>query len=1188
MDILHSRTDPSLLTRLQQSLAGSVRADIAVGYFFISGFEALADDLANLDQVRILVGRTDQQVLEEVASGLQQSRALHLQLGEDRTVRRSHRSEVARQPIDLIASGVAQLPQRASSQAAVQRLRDLVAAGKIAVHTYLKSPLHAKAYLCWYPPHSPDRGSAVVGSSNLTLAGFEGNTELNVRVTGDAEMQALQEWFDDLWQDSEDVSDELVKDLDHSWAIQRASPYDIYLKALYELYHSGAGLGDLAAPVRDQQLANFQIDAVRQGLAMIDAHGGCYVGDVVGLGKSYVGAELLRQLQFSYPNEGKPLILAPASLIPMWQSFNEHFQLGAEVVSHSMIVPAGAPQFDEEFDRYLDADRPARGIVLHEKYADRGPVLIDEAHNFRNINQRSKGLQEYLDAGDHKVVLMSATPQNLGPMDIYRQLRLFLDDREHGLAIEPLSLEAYFGMAQQWLSHESEMAKYRSDYEVWERSHSTQSSHRPDRKSNRKPGRKQAAPPLEPKAPSIPHARIEQVLAKVFIRRRRRDVRDLYGDSALINDKPIHFPQPALENIDYRLDRVYARAGTFQHIINTLEQHQASRYRASEYLLKAASAQPRYSGLLRSSDRLAGLMKVLLLKRLESSVAAFQSTLESLLRSNRHFREALQAGYVPVGKLATRLLNGQQFDAEDALAILNREDDQPESKGSAYPAIDFRADDWIADLDSDYELLRNLREQVESIRPEDDDKLRALKQFLQRPDVTGGKVLIFSEAETTIEYLYEQLNPTRNPEIERLSGSNHERTESVIAQFSPHSNLSAERHQGAQEIRVLLATDIVSEGQNLQDCALVLNYDLHWNPVRLIQRFGRVDRIGSEHDVIHLHNMWPDLEVDSTLALTDRFQLRIQLFHDLIGLDNQLLSNAEKLNLDAMYRIYGEQQLPDADDGLDDVSVHQRAVATLQRIRDEQPELWTRIETLPDGIRSALTVRRHTASDRTTADSVMSESPPDAELVAGIQPALLSPTNLRSSAPSAYDNPIAGETLVLLGAGDINSCYTVGDQLQARPISPAQFITAAECDELTPTMPLPEGTNERVMAAFDQFAGELAQRLGRSRRPRNTNARRYVSKQLRIAREQAMSVQPDQAALRQIDDLRRIFNCPLSARAEAALCEIHSIQPQGRALLARLDALRETYRLTAPNATDAPRSPRPEIIRIVCSDGLVE
>ena len=250
-----------------------------------------------------------------------------------------------------------------------------------------------------------------------------------------------------------------------------------------------------------EELANFQIDAVSRGLAMIEAYSGCYIGDVVGLGKTFIGAELLRQLRVSYPHDGPPLILSPAGLIPMWRRFNETFGLGAEVVSHSMIRAVPDPEFDEELGRYVDAQPSDHGLILQEQYANRGPVLVDEAHNFRNLNQRSLGLRDYLDAGDHKVILISATPQNLGPMDIYRQLRLFLDETNHGLNIEPLNLEEYFRNARRWHEYRAEYENYQAEHATWLQK-----------------GARGVPPMDKPARPGVPHADVQQVLAPVFIR----------------------------------------------------------------------------------------------------------------------------------------------------------------------------------------------------------------------------------------------------------------------------------------------------------------------------------------------------------------------------------------------------------------------------------------------------------------------------------------------------------------------------------------------------------------------------------------------------------------------------------------------------------------------------------------------
>ena len=1165
MNILHATTDPDLLTRLREMLGSSSRADIAVGYFFMSGFGAVSDSLSRLDKVRILVGRTDRPTLEAVASGLQQSQALKEQLEADQLVPRRQREAIVQESLDRIAEGVAVLPQTGNSERVVSALRDMVASGKVEVRAYLRSPLHAKAYLCWYDNHA-EPGAAVVGSSNLTLAGFSGNTELNVRVTGDEEMAALREWFNALWNDSEDISKDLLSELNRSWVLAQTPPYHVYLKALYELYHTDVIIQEPLPPRSD--LANFQFDAVKRGLAMIEAYGGCYIGDVVGLGKTFVGAELLRQLRVSFPNDGPPLILCPAGLKPMWEAFNESFALGAAVVSHSMVASRSDPEFDEELGRYVEADTPGQGIVLEREYPNRGPVLVDEAHNFRNINRRSKGLRDYLEAGEHKVVLLSATPQNLGPMDIYRQLTLFLDDTEHGLNIEPISLEAYFHNAQRWLQHHAEFENYRAEFNDWQESRST------------------TVPPLPPRKPEVPMAKIEQVLSSVFIRRRRKEIRDTYGDTAIVGGRPVQFPDPVLENLSYRLDKVYAKAGSLTDINAMLNEHNGARYRATEYIREEAKGKPEYHDLYRARDRIAGLMSVLLLKRLESSIEAFRSTLNSLMRSNRNFRSALDAGYVPIGATATRLLSGQSFEADDLLDVLTQEEQrrrQLESKNAklVHNTADFNVANWIEDLDSDFEALNGVLNRVEGIGPEDDDKLQTLRQFLSQSEIKAGKLLIFSEAETTVDYLFEQLNPGGNdPMIARLTGNTRHDAENLVKRFSPTWNTSPNERLPGPEINVLLATDIVSEGQNLQDCARVLNYDLHWNPVRLIQRFGRVDRIGTEHSVINLHNMWPDVEVDEGLSLTERLGSRIQSFHDLIGLDSKLLSESERLNVNAIYSIYDGKRMPEIDDGLDEVAANQRAIALLQRIQEQDPELWRTITNLPDGIRSALetnTSQAKDASDRYVQNVLAVE---------GAQAPLISPTGLESI-PSPFDDPRPGETLVLLSAGNergISGCYAVGSDLIPRQISPAQLVAGAECSPVTPAQTLPIDTNERVMAAFETFRADFRRRLGRARRPRDTNARRYVSRQLNaVARESA----GNQEETRRIDVLKRIFMGDLPQQVENALSEIRQLRLEGSVLRTRLEALRERYRLNPPDDSEASQQQEPQIVRIVCSDGLV-
>lgn len=666
-------------------------------------------------------------------------------------------------------------------------------------------------------------------------------------------------------------------------------------------------------------------------------------------------------------------------------------------------------------------------------------------------------------------------------------------------------MEDYFRCAEIWHNYRVEYENYREDFRQWE-------AHRV------------GAPPVAPDSPATPHVDIADIMGHVFIRRRRKDIVELYGDSAAINGAPIRFPTPTLSNVEYRLDKVYEKAGAFAELQALLRSHTAARYRATDFIKPEAADKPEFRDLFLARNRIARLMGALLFKRLESSIEAFRATLRSLILSNRNFKQALENGYAPIGGTATRLLQRKSFDADDALEILQHEERVRRQSNARNPALvhstdDFNVAAWLTAIDADHDVLSEARRRVQRITPQDDDKLRELKRFLADPQVKSGKVLIFSEAETTVDYLYGELNPNdSDPTIARLTGKSAANADSILRRFSPTWNSAPSLATDEPDIRVLLATDVVSEGQNLQDCARILNYDLHWNPVRLIQRFGRINRIGTEHTEINLHNMWPDTDVDSELDLTELLNNRIQSFHDLVGFDSRLLSDAERLNANAMYSIYADKHLPDLDDGLDEVAANQRAVSLLRRIQDSDPNMWDIITNLPDGIRSALTASprlQHAAGgggEPTALDSAQATLPVD-----GAQPPLMSPSN-QMAMPSPLDEPRQGETLALLSQADVQGRYAVGSDLKPRPISAAQFITAAECGPDEPTRPLPEDTNERVMAAFAAFQADLSLRASRPRRRPDSRNRRYISRRLNIAREQAAGVD-----LRRIDTLRRIF-----------------------------------------------------------------
>lgn len=320
--------------------------------------------------------------------------------------------------------------------------------------------------------------------------------------------------------------------------------------------------------------------------------------------------------------------------------------------------------------------------------------------------------------------------------------------------------------------------------------------------------------------------------------------------------------------------------------------------------------------------------------------------------------------------------------------------------------------------------------------------------------------------------------------------------------------------------------------------------------------------------------------MDAQLTLTQRLQGRIQAFHDFIGLDAQLLSENERLNPGAMYRIYEQQRLPEGDDVLDEVAAFQRGVALLQRVRADDPDLWRTILDLPDGIRAALPVRAPAAEERAVIDFQRAFAHMTVQLP------LTSPRQ-EAGIRSPLEEPQPGETVALFKHGERPSAYAVGSDLAPRQVTPGQLIAALECGPDTPGTILPPDTNRRVTAAFEATRRDAEGRLGRSRRPgTDTRLRRYLSKQLRAARE---GRDDDHEELKRIGVLQQIFLDHLPANVLSELEEVRRMELAGASLIRRLVALRERHRLNpVGQESDGLAPAATEVVRIICSEGLLE
>jgi superfamily II DNA/RNA helicase len=384
-----------------------------------------------------------------------------------------------------------------------------------------------------------------------------------------------------------------------------------------------------------------------------------------------------------------------------------------------------------------------------------------------------------------------------------------------------------------------------------------------------------------------------------------------------------------------------------------------ARYGLHLYVVPAKKDVAPYVDLVRAGQRLHGLMRTLLFKRLESSVEAFRQTVTRLIERHKIFLNGLDDGVIISGEDVEDLLKGiEEGDAENA--DLRAE---LEKLCGNYDVADFRFDkekNLRRDVEADLATLQEMARLVEPITPAKDAKLQRLLKWLdEEPLLRTHKLLIFTQYIDTSHYLTAQLNAAkvRPAEAIEYADSSRDDLQSLVSRFAPVANEVTNPRHREPAINLLVATDVLSEGLNLQDAALILNYDLHFNPVRLIQRFGRIDRINSPHTEIFAFNFLPEQELEKHLGIRGILRARIEDIHQTIGEDAAILEPDEQLNPDAMYAIYeGDgKKLEAIEDGMEasvDLDV-QEAEDLLRRIKRQQPELFARITSLPDAIRTA-------------------------------------------------------------------------------------------------------------------------------------------------------------------------------------------------------------------------------------------
>jgi len=921
-DIIDNQ-EQKLVDHINQILGSTEAAKFAVGYFFLSGLEAVGEHLADVSSLRLLIGNTsNRETIEQIAEGYQRLELVAAAEERERFLKRKEQKKRTEQTAENLRKTVERMDQTDDSQNLVRILVQMITEKRMQVRVYTKGRLHAKAYVFDYKDDGRyEKGIAIVGSSNLTLSGLTHNTELNVVVHGNENHARLSEWFEALWAESQDFDQTLLDELRQSWAVATATPYDIYMKTIYALVADRLDEGERAEILWDDELtrslADFQKKAVRQAIQMIRDHGGVFVADVVGLGKSYIGAAVLKH--FVRTQGSRPLIICPKPLEEMWQGYDDEFSLDAKILPMSLLKSPN--------------QEGAKSILDGKAYRDRDFVLIDESHNFRyHSSQRYEVLADFLSRGLKKVCMLTATPRNRSATDLYNQIKLFHPDDITQLPIAPPNLKEYFKLIEK--------------------------------------GQK----------------RLQDLLVHLLIRRTRRHILRWYGyakDTGLplkelsdIKARPYlggekkayvmvggrhqYFPQRKLETLRYSIEETYS--GLYEHIRRYLggpagerydpkpgQELTYARYGLWNYVRPEKQRADPYRDLHRAGVNLRGLIRVMLFKRFESSVYAFRKTLERLDKIHGYFLEALDEGFVPAGEDAQKLLyESDEYDDEGLMDAL-------QALSGRYAIADFNEQLLREHLKADQTLIRKMIRLVEPITPAMDAKLQVLIAGLAKGiPQEREKALIFTQYADTAQYLFDNINPAgRRPDIESIYGTGKSKAR-MAARFSPLSNPHIEVRD-EEKVNILVATDVMSEGLNLQDCDVVVNYDLHWNPVRLIQRLGRIDRIGTENECVWGFNFLPELTLEKNLGLHDVLRRRIQEIHDTIGEDAAILDRDEQINEEAMFAIYEERggQLTLFEEEEADFLDISEAEEFMRSLREKEPEEYQRIASLRDGIRSA-------------------------------------------------------------------------------------------------------------------------------------------------------------------------------------------------------------------------------------------
>lgn len=861
------------------TMGGVERADFCVGYFNLRGWDMVVNNIDNLPGgnvyekncdngrselkqrfCRLLVGmhRPDRDIINDYY--------FHRDVRVDNEYALQCKLKMAVQFREQLQLGLPTQKDEQTLRCLSRQLKN----GKVCVKIYLRCPLHAKLYITHRPSDPVNKIACIMGSSNLTYSGFMGNGELNADFTDSDHTRKLSNWFDNRWNDrySLNITEELIDAIDNSWASEKIiPPYYIYLKTAYHLSQEArTGIKEFSvSPVFQHDLFDFQQIAAKIAARHLhnEKRRGAMIGDVVGLGKTITACAVSKIFEDSYGTS--TLIICPANLVDMWKRYIAKYDLKAEV--QSMSKP-------------LDTEHPRHF----------GLIIIDESHNLRTgtHSKRYVNIKTFISKINSPVLLLSATPYNKDYRDLANQLKLFISE-DQDLGMRPERYIDRLGGERAFMNRHTETfirsigAFEKSEFpEDW------------------------------------------NDLTKLFLIRRTRTFiknSDYVKTDPESNRKYLLFPDGTRSYFPTRVPRAVKFATTVgdqysrlysDSMIDLMENLLLPRYGLSNYLKNNVEARDTekqiIDNLSRAGNRMMGFCRSTFFKRIDSCGLSFLLTVYRHILRNMVFIYAINNN-LPLPICDEEELPENYLDDDDINATI-LDDNESESNGN--DSISFLVDidkyltiaaehyvtikekgkvRWLPTeffrktlrkhLIDDSKRLIKMIELCGPWKPSEDRKLSALCRLLteKHPE---EKVLVFTQYADTAQYVYKQLQQRGINNIGCATGKCENPT-AVAEHFSPISNDA--NIDKEQELRVLITTDVLSEGQNLQDSHIIINFDLPWAIIRLIQRAGRVDRIGQESEEIYCYSFFPADGVENIINLRGRLNERINTNAGVIGSD---------------------------------------------------------------------------------------------------------------------------------------------------------------------------------------------------------------------------------------------------------------------------------------------------------------